>query len=271
MELSIFLEYAWILIVLIALEGLLAADNALVLAIMVKHLPEKERKKALFYGLAGAFLFRFAALFALSFLVNVWQVQAIGAIYLVFLAINHFYRKWASTKSTEQEKCQDDQPAEENGKHRGSSFWMTVLKVEVADIAFAVDSILAAVALAMSLPATNLPVIGGMDGGKFLVVFAGGFIGVVLMRFAATFFVKLLQRRPLLEDAAFIIVGWVGIKLAILTLAHPEIALISQSFAHSTPWKLTFYIVLVLVALGGYLLSNPKRMEKVEEKQQVES
>jgi len=73
MEISILLEYSWVLLVLIALEGLLAADNALVLAIMVKHLPDKERKKALFYGLAGAFVFRLASLFVISFLVDVWQ------------------------------------------------------------------------------------------------------------------------------------------------------------------------------------------------------
>src|SRR5690625_4050234 len=77
------IEYLWVLVVLIGLEGLLAADNALVLAIMVKHLPTKERKKALFYGLAGAFVLRFGSLFIISFLVDVWQVQALGAIYLL--------------------------------------------------------------------------------------------------------------------------------------------------------------------------------------------
>ncbi len=53
MDVSLLLEYGWVLLILIALEGILAADNALVLAIMVKHLPEEKRKKALFYGLAG--------------------------------------------------------------------------------------------------------------------------------------------------------------------------------------------------------------------------
>src|SRR5690606_32276459 len=139
-------------------------DNALVLAIMVKHLPEKERKKALFYGLAGAFIFRFASLFAISFLVHVWQVQAIGAIYLMFIALNHFFRKWAAYKA--RDKAEDKSLSEQGGMQNGSSFWVTVLKVEVADIAFAVDSILAAVALAMALPETTLPQIGGLDGGK---------------------------------------------------------------------------------------------------------
>ena len=59
MEFSLLMEYGWVLLVLIVLEGLLATDNALVLAIMVKHLPEEKRKKALFYGLLGAFVFRF--------------------------------------------------------------------------------------------------------------------------------------------------------------------------------------------------------------------
>ena len=68
MDFSILMEYGWVLLVLVVLEGLLATDNALVLAIMVKHLPEEERRKALFYGLAGAFIFRFGSLFASRFL-----------------------------------------------------------------------------------------------------------------------------------------------------------------------------------------------------------
>src|SRR3954451_18812183 len=93
MDFSILMEYSWVLLVLIVLEGLLATDNALVLAIMVKHLPEEERRKALFYGLAGAFVFRFGSLFIISYLVDVWQIQAIGALYLLFISINHIVRK----------------------------------------------------------------------------------------------------------------------------------------------------------------------------------
>ncbi|SEM96902.1 integral membrane protein, YkoY family [Mesobacillus persicus] len=254
MDFSILLEYGWVLLVLVALEGLLAADNALVLAIMVKHLPEEERKKALFYGLAGAFVFRFLSLFIISFLVDVWQVQAIGALYLLFIAINHIVRKLVFRKK------EDDQPDTKDRKQSG--FWVTVLKVEVADIAFAVDSILAAVALAMTLPNTNLPSIGGMDGGKFLVIFAGGLIGVIIMRFAATLFVKLLHARPGLEIAAFAIVGWVGVKLAVLTLGHPDVGVISYEFAHSSAWKLTFYIVLIGIAATGWFLSKDKSAEQ---------
>lgn len=250
MDAQLLIEYAWIFVVLIGLEGLLAADNALVLAIMVKHLPLEERRKALFYGLVGAFVLRFGSLFIISFLVDVWQVQAIGAVYLIFLSIKHLY-----DKATLNEH-------DINKKESKSGFWMTVFKVEIADLAFAVDSILAAVALAVTLPATGLFTIGSLDGGQFIVIFAGGMIGVIIMRFAANLFVELLQKRPGLEMAAFVIVGWVGVKLAVLTLAHPDVAIISSAFAHSTAWKLTFYIVLVGVAVSGWFLSSKVETDK---------
>lgn len=244
MDLNLLIEYLWVLVILVGLEGLLAADNALVLAIMVKHLPDVERKKALFYGLAGAFILRFGSLFIISFLVDVWQVQAIGAAYLLFISMKHLYDKAMNKDHTKVPK------------KSGSGFWMTVLKVEVADLAFAVDSILAAVALAVALPPSNLFTIGSLDGAQFLVIFAGGMIGVIIMRFAANMFVRLLNRRPGLEVAAFMIVGWVGVKLAVLVLAHDEINVISEQFAHSTGWKMTFYVGLIVIAIAGWFLSD---------------
>ncbi|WP_027965159.1 TerC family protein [Halalkalibacillus halophilus] len=255
MDTALILEYGWVLILLILLEGVLAADNALVLAIMVKHLPEKERKRALFYGLFGAFVLRIGSLFIISFLVDVWQVQALGALYLLFIALNHLFRKFIIHSETKRSKKAEGKEKE------GAGFWTTVLKVELADIAFAVDSILAAVALAMALPNTDLPQIGGMDGGKFLVILFGGLIGVIIMRFAATYFVKLIKKRPGLETAAFLIVGWVGVKLVIITLSHEDIAWIPGDFAHSTTWKIIFYSVLVLIAVVGWFSSSKQELD----------
>lgn len=252
MEFSLLLEYGWVLLVLIILEGLLATDNALVLAIMVKHLPEEERRKALFYGLAGAFVFRFGSLFIISYLVDIWQVQAIGALYLLFMCFNHLFRKYVKHKSGGKEEAGN---AEKPAKKQGG-FWLTVLKVEIADIAFAIDSILAAVAMAVTLPELPIGHIGGMNAGHFIVIFLGGFIGLVIMRFAANMFVKLLARKPGLEVAAFCIVGWVGVKLLVLTLGHPAVSIISEDFAHSTLWKVTFYVVLVGIAAAGWFLSK---------------
>src|SRR5690625_116584 len=241
---QLIIEYVWVLIILVGLEGLLAADNALVLAIMVKHLPEKERRKALFYGLLGAVVLRFGSLFIISFSVNVWQVQAIGALYLLSTSFNHLFKKSLNKDTTKVPKAS------------ASGFWWTVIKVEIADLAFAVDSILAAVALAIALPPSNLFTIGSLDGMQFLVIFIGGMIGVVLMRFAADVFVRLLYKRPSLEVAAFLIVGWVGVKLLVLVLAHEDIGIIPLSFVESVGWKLTFYIGLFVIALAGWGYSS---------------
>src|SRR5699024_8057603 len=199
---------------------------------------------------AGAFILRFGSLFIISFLVDVWQVQALGALYLLGISGKNLYEKFKIGETGEE--------ADANSKEakNGSGFWMTVVKVEFADLAFAVDSILAAVALAVALPETALPQIGSLDGGQFAVVFAGGMIGVIIMRFAANIFVELLQKRPGLEVAAFAIVGWVGVKLTMLVLAHDEIGLIPHAFPQSTTWKLIFYSVLVAIAVIGWFSSD---------------
>ncbi|MDI6927011.1 hypothetical protein QMN62_27180, partial [Escherichia coli] len=77
-------------------------------------------------------------------------------------------------------------------KASNKSFWGTVLKIEFADIAFAIDSMLAALAIAVTLPKVGIH-FGGMDLGQFVVMFLGGMIGVILMRYAATWFVELLN------------------------------------------------------------------------------
>ncbi|MDN4607970.1 TerC family protein [Sporosarcina highlanderae] len=243
---AILLEYAWVLVVLIALEGLLAADNAVVMAVMVKHLPKVQQKRALFYGLLGAFVFRFAALFMITFLVNIWQIQALGAAYLLFISIKSLL-----------DRGNDDHDALKKPRKK-SGFWMTVLKVELADIAFALDSMLAAVALAVTLPELGDFHVGGINGGQFIVMLLGGIIGLVIIRFAARQFVVLLEKYPSLETAAFLIVGWVGVKLVVLTLAHPNLQIIDEAFPHSTLWKLTFWIVLAAIAIGGWVTAVMK-------------
>ena len=242
---SIWLEYAWTLLILIALEGLLSADNALVLAVIAKHLPDEQRKRAINYGIIMAFAFRFFALFAISFIANVWQIQAIGAAYLLYLGLKHIIK---ARFGKDNKNIHEDDEKEAAGK----GFWPTVGKIALADLAFAIDSILAAVALALGLPDSPLDDFGGMDGGQFIVVVLGGIAGLVLIKFAATWFVQLLNKRPALETTAYAIVAWVGVKLAVITLAHEDIAVLNPHFPHSTAWTLTFYGVLVGIALLGW-------------------
>ncbi|MFD2923768.1 TerC family protein [Halobacillus naozhouensis] len=256
---GLWLEYGWALLVIIGLEGLLSADNALVMGVLVKNLPEKKRKKALFYGIFGAYVFRFAALFAISFVVNIWQIQAIGAAYLIYLGVKNVIQN----KKEDQEKSKSDSNSQSDSSQ---SLWKVIAKVEFTDIAFAIDSILAAVAIAVALPNTPLPSFGGMDGGKFLVVFIGMAVGLAFIRFAANYVVKYMRKYPVLEKAAFIIVAWVGVKLAIHTLAHPDVqwGLVPEGFTHHTWWKITFWGVMALIVIIAIIFSK-KGANKEEE------
>jgi len=252
---SFWLEYAWALLILIGLEGLLSADNALVLAVIAKHLPENQKKKAINYGIVMAFVFRFAALFAISFIANVWQIQAIGAAYLLYLGLKHIIQARIGKKDKKDREDAENDAA-------GKGFWPTVGKIALADLAFAIDSILAAVALALGLPDSPLRDFGGMDGGQFIVVLLGGIAGLVLIKFAATWFIKLLSQRPALETTAYAIVAWVGVKLAVITLAHEDIGVLNHHFPHSTAWTLVFYGVLVAIALLGWFAPANKKQSQ---------
>lgn len=76
---------------LVILEGLLSADNALVLAILVLGLPRKDQRKALRYGILGAFFFRIVAILLAVHLIQVSFVKLIGAAYLLWLSYSHFF------------------------------------------------------------------------------------------------------------------------------------------------------------------------------------
>lgn len=254
---SLWLEYAWALLILIGLEGLLSADNALVLAVIAKHLPDEQKKKAISYGIIMAFVFRFAALFAISFIANVWQIQAIGAAYLLYLGLKHIIQARFGKKNENIRKEVEEESA-------GKGFWPTVGKIAIADLAFAIDSILAAVALALGLPDSPLGNFGGMDAAKFIVVVLGGIAGLILIKYAATWFVQLLEKRPALETTAYAIVAWVGVKLAVITLSHEDIGVLDHHFPHSTAWTLIFYGVLIGIALLGWFAPANKSYQQNE-------
>jgi YkoY family integral membrane protein len=173
---------------LVALEGLLSADNAMVLAVLVLGLPKPEQKKALRYGIIGAFVFRSLATLAAVYLIKLGWVKLAGSGYLLYLAYRHFFM-------TDAESRRHAPPAK---PWLGlSAFWATVVKVELTDIVFAIDSILLAVAMSQ----------------KTWVVLAGGLLGIVMMRLVIGKLLSLIERYPPLVDGAFVIIFWVGAKL----------------------------------------------------------
>lgn len=189
---------------LVFLEGLLSADNALVLAMMVRHLPKPLQKRALRYGIWGAWVFRAIAIFFATYLLKFWFLKVVGGLYLLYLAVAHFL---------------SDRHDEAGGASRMSrGFWGTVISVEIADIAFSIDSILAAVALADGLPDD----VGHNE--RYFIVLTGGVLGILTMRFVAGYFIILLDKFRGLETGAYGLVAWIGLKLVVGGLHQPRIS-----------------------------------------------
>ncbi|MEH6994850.1 TerC family protein [Neobacillus drentensis] len=196
---------AWGLILSLAvLECILSADNALVLSAFVKPLPKEQQKKALVYGLWGAYLFRFIFIGLGTFLIKLWWIKLIGALYLLWLAVIFFKDKLLHKEAGEGEG--QVQPKGWLVKTFGF-FWATVISVELMDLAFSVDSILTALAVSEEV----------------WVILLGGMIGILLMRGVATFFIALMDRVPELETTAYILITFIAIKMG-LTLVDIHIA-----------------------------------------------
>lgn len=267
---------------LVVLEGVLSIDNALVLGLLAKRLPRHQQPRALTYGLVGAFVFRLVAI-AMAGLLFRWRiVKLIGGGYLVYIAVRHLF---FSRQETEHEKVTVSPEGEpqivdvRTGLPLGPSemeveirervpvdaprytrpagaakFWPTVLVIELTDIAFAIDSILAAIALVGSTP-TDHP--KEALHPKLWVVLVGGMLGVILMRFAAVVFIRLLERFPRFEQAAYILVTVIGSKLLLdwwfNTPDHPH-QLDFHSVSHPAFWG--FWGLMVAGFAVGFL---PKR------------
>ena len=198
-----------IVIQLIFLEGILSIDNAAVLGAMVSVLPNDrpvpfprplkflqgftdrvlgmQQLAALKVGLLGAYVGRGAMLVLAAWVIRNPILKILGAIYLIKLAFDHL--------------AVADQPGEEEfleKKHQAdSAFWLVVLNVELADLAFSLDNVVAAVALSSQL----------------WVVMLGVALGIVTMRFAAGIFTWMIKREPILATAAYIVVFNIGVEL----------------------------------------------------------
>ncbi|MDF7638131.1 TerC family protein [Lactobacillus sp. ESL0791] len=190
-----------VILTLILMECLLSVDNAVVLAAQTKVLPtKKQQEKSLFYGLWGAYLFRFIVIGIGTYLINFWEIKLAGSIYLFYLAWKFFYDERHPQKATAKAKNAQVKIAHEQKKkkkHWLSLFWRTVISIEAMDIVFSIDSVLAALAV------SNNPVI----------VLIGGMIGILCMRGVAEIIIKLMDIIPELQPMAYVLIAIIALKL----------------------------------------------------------
>jgi YkoY family integral membrane protein len=222
---------------LVMLEGLLSADNAMVLAVLVLGLPKDRQKQALRYGIVGAFGFRSVATLLAAYMIRLGWVKLVGAAYLLYLALQHFTRDGGA-------EARRTSPAAIGGFGL-SAFWLTVVKVELTDIVFAIDSILVAVAMSP----------------KIWVILSGGILGIIMMRLVIGQLLAIVERYPPLVDGAFVIIAWVGIKLLIEYL-HAE-----SYIAFEVPkWLSLGVIVVIFGAAFLYArLQEKRKLSKMDD------
>lgn len=220
--------------ILVVLEGLLSADNALVMAVMVLGLPSHQHRKVLSYGLIGAFAFRILATILAIYLIKLVLAKLVGGLYLLYLTYLHFARSGgAEARRT---------PPRAKPGFGLSAFWATVIRIELVNLAFSIDSILVAVAMSP----------------KMWVVITGGILGIVAMRLVVGQLLRIIQRYPALVDGAFVIIGWVALKLTI-------------DYAHAMDWLAweiphrVELVVVVLIFVASYVYARLKGAQPVDE------
>jgi YkoY family integral membrane protein len=193
---------ALIILNLIIIESLLSIDNAAVIATMVMDLPKSQRGKALRYGIIGAYVFRGLCLIFAAYLMEIAWLKAAGGIYLIFLMVHHFYKRNVPDEP-EKVKAKNESFFYKYTVGLFGVFWSTVILVELMDLAFSIDNVFAAVALAQNIP----------NPQKLYIVCFGVFVGILAMRFVAQGFVRLLEKYPFMITSAFLVIGLLGAKL----------------------------------------------------------
>ncbi|MEG3936928.1 MULTISPECIES: TerC family protein [unclassified Microcoleus] len=193
----------FLLLVLVALEAVLSADNAIALASISKGLEDpKQQQQALNYGLIIAFVLRVALILTATWVIKFWQFELLGALYLLWLVFQHF-------------SSNPDAEGEDQGPRFGSLV-QAIPVIAMTDLAFSLDSVTTAIAIS----------------DEIWLVVTGATIGIIALRFMAELFIRWLDEFVHLEDAGYITVGFVGMRLLVRviddSLVPPQWLLISS-------------------------------------------
>lgn len=186
------IEAPLVLLILVALEAVLSADNAIALATIAQGLEDKQlQRQALNFGLVVAYILRISLILTATWVVKFWQFELLGAAYLLWLVFEHF-------------TSEEDEQHHHHGP-RFTSLLQVIPLIAITDLAFSLDSVTTAIAIS----------------DQIWLVLAGGTIGVITLRFMAGLFIRWLQEYVNLEDAGYITVGIVGLRLLVRAI-NPE-------------------------------------------------
>ena len=186
-------EILTLLPILIILELLLSADNAIALASLTKSLNSPLlRSKALNIGITISLLFRIFLILLSNILLKFIIIRVFAGLYLIYLFIsNVFFSRESETQESDNDKTNNN-----------FKFLKIVALLSLTDFAFSIDSITTAVAIS----------------DQYILIIFGAIIGVLALRFTSGIFLRLLEKFLRLETAGYIAILIVGIKLLLNTL-----------------------------------------------------
>ncbi|MCI0734262.1 MAG: TerC family protein [Methylococcaceae bacterium] len=177
---------------IIAIDILLGGDNAVVIALACRRLPEPQRRRGIFWGVFGAIALRLVLIFFALQLLGLTYLKLVGAALLLWIGVKLL------------------QPEQEDGRgeiHAGTHLLAAVKTIVVADAMMSLDNVVA--------------VAGAARGDITLVVF-GILASVPIIVWGSKFVLKLMDRFPVVVTLGGALLGWIAGEMAYsdIALAH---------------------------------------------------
>lgn len=177
------LQFLWALVAIILIDVVLGGENALVIAMASKQLPEHLRRQAILWGTFGAVAVRFLCVAALTYLLMIPGLRLVGGAMLIYIA-------WRLTSNNN----------DHSNVRAATTFWGAMGTIVMADAVMGLDNALA---------------IAGAANGDWILIILGLLISVPIILFGSTMVSRLMERWPSTIYIGAFVLYLVAIKMIV--------------------------------------------------------
>ncbi len=221
------LDFLWRFLRIVAIDIVLAGDNAVVIAMAVRSLPERQRRQGIFWGALAAVGMRGAITIVAVQLLAIPYLSAVGGALVLWIAVKLL--------------AQEPPDADASGPRGAANFWQAIRIIMFADLVMSTDNILA---------------IAGASGGSKELVLFGLALSIPIVMFCSALIAMLMDRYPWLAYAGAGILGWTGGEM----IGHDQ-AIMAHIGETAGIWKWVFAAVAaLLVILAGWWWARKLQM-----------
>jgi YjbE family integral membrane protein len=216
------------LLTIIWINIILSGDNAVVIALAARSLPEHQQKKAVFWGAGAAVIMRIILTIVAVELLKLPYLKLIGGALLL----------WIAVKLLIPEDDGDD------GIESSSNLWGAIKTILIADLVMSLDNVIGVAAAAK---------------GSMVLLVLGLLISIPLVIFGATMLMRLMERFPVIITIGAGILGWVAGEMAATDPILKEWVNANAAWLH---WAAPAAGVVFVVLLGKWLAARVERAAK---------